>query len=442
MESALLAQLNVCLLAETTVSTGFVVIATIAILAMALVLFVALFDPGLRYRISAPRTEKLDSDDFLYMLEALTDAKVNRRVSLEVLTNGNKFYEAELQAIADAKQSVNLEAYIFQRGEIAQRYLKALGERARAGVKVNLLMDGVGSAGVTESYVQELKDAGGKLAFYNPMKWHRLPRYNNRTHRELLVVDGELAFIGGAGVADHWYKGDEKSARWRDTMVRVKGDAVPNLQATFAENWLESCGELLTGPEYFKITEVENDTAVLVINSTPSAGGSTRARVLFQVLLASAQRSVEITTPYFLPDRSMCEELARAAERGVKVTVLVPGRHSDHVLTRSSSRAAYGKLLRAGIRIFEYEPGMLHAKILLVDGLWSVVGSTNFDNRSFGLNDEVNLAARDVAFTERLEEDYARDLANSREVTLNDWRKRSIFERAPELLGWVLERQQ
>lgn len=442
MESALLAQLNVCLLAETTVSTGFVVIATIAILAMALVLFVALFDPGLRYRISAPRTEKLDSDDFLYMLEALTDAKVNRRVSLEVLTNGNKFYEAELQAIADAKQSVNLEAYIFQRGEIAQRYLKALAERARAGVKVNLLMDGVGSAGVTESYVQELKDAGGKLAFYNPMKWHRLPRYNNRTHRELLVVDGELAFIGGAGVADHWYKGDQKSARWRDTMVRVKGDAVPNLQATFAENWLESCGELLTGPEYFKITEVENDTAVLVINSTPSAGGSTRARVLFQVLLASAQRSVEITTPYFLPDRSMCEELARAAERGVKVTVLVPGRHSDHVLTRSSSRAAYGKLLRAGIRIFEYEPGMLHAKILLVDGLWSVVGSTNFDNRSFGLNDEVNLAARDVAFTERLEEDYARDLANSREVTLNDWRKRSIFERAPELLGWVLERQQ
>jgi cardiolipin synthase len=419
------------------------VIATIAILAMALVLFVALFDPGLRYKISATRSEKLDSDEFLYEIEALTDAKVNRRVSLQVLTNGNEFYEAELQAIAAARQSVNLEAYIFQRGEIAERYLKALAERARAEVKVNVVLDGVGSAGVTESYVQELKEAGGKVAFYNPMKWHRLPRYNNRTHRELLVVDGDVAFVGGAGIADHWYTGKDKNPRWRDTMVRVEGDAVPNLQATFAENWLEACGELLTGPEYFKVTEAAKDTVAMVVNSTPSAGGSTRARVLFQVLLASAQKSIDVTTPYFLPDKAMSDELVRAVqERGVRVNVLVPGRHNDHMLTRSSSRAAYGKLLKAGIRIFEFEPSMLHAKILLVDGLWSVVGSTNFDNRSFGLNDEVNLAVRDAVFTERLEQDYARDLANSREVTLEDWRKRSIFERAPELLGWVLERQQ
>jgi cardiolipin synthase len=410
---------------------------------MALVLFVALFDPGLRYKISATRSEKLDSDEFLYEIEALTDAKVNRRVSLQVLTNGNEFYEAELQAIAAARQSVNLEAYIFQRGEIAERYLKALAERARAEVKVNVVLDGVGSAGVTESYVQELKEAGGKVAFYNPMKWHRLPRYNNRTHRELLVVDGDVAFVGGAGIADHWYTGKDKNPRWRDTMVRVEGDAVPNLQATFAENWLEACGELLTGPEYFKVTEAAKDTVAMVVNSTPSAGGSTRARVLFQVLLASAQKSIDVTTPYFLPDKAMSDELVRAVqERGVRVNVLVPGRHNDHMLTRSSSRAAYGKLLKAGIRIFEFEPSMLHAKILLVDGLWSVVGSTNFDNRSFGLNDEVNLAVRDAVFTERLEQDYARDLANSREVTLEDWRKRSIFERAPELLGWVLERQQ
>lgn len=425
------------------VSNGFVVIATIAILAMALVLFVSLFDPGLRYRISSPRSERLESDEFLYMLEAITDAKVNQRTGLEVLTNGNNFYEAALRAIAQAARSVNLEAYIFQKSEIAERYMDALTERVRAGVKVNLLMDAVGSASISESFLREFKKAGGKAEFYNRPTWNRLPHFNNRTHRELLVVDGQVGFIGGAGIADHWYKAAPNRPRWRDTMVQVKGDAVPNLQASFVENWLESCGELLTGPEYFARTECATDSAVLVIDSVPSAGGSSRARILFQVLLASACKTIDITTPYFLPDRSVSNELARAvSERGVEVRVLVPGRHSDHLLTRSSSRRAYGKLLKAGIRIFEYEPAMLHAKILMIDGLWSVVGSTNFDNRSFGLNDEVNLAARDRAFTARLHEDFARDLAGSREVTYEMWQKRPLLERAPELLGWVLERQQ
>ena len=181
----------------------------------------------------------------------------------------------------------------------------------------------------------------------------------------------------------------------------------------------------------------------MVINSTPTVGGSTRARVLFQLLLASAKRTISITTPYFLPDKSLMHELCRALEeRGVKVRILTPGRKSDHLVTRSTSRGAYGKLLRAGAEIYEYQPAMIHVKMLCIDGLWTVVGSTNFDNRSFGLNDEVNLAVRDATFSERLERDMANDLSQSRRISLEDWRHRPVTERAPELLGWIFERQQ
>lgn len=435
--------MHAILLAEMTVSTGFVVIATLAILAQSLVLFVAFFDPGLRYKISSTRGEALDSPEFLYQLEALTDAKRNRHTSLEVFTNGESFYPKELQAIQAARRSVNLQNYIFQTGEVAGQFVAALSERARAGVRVNVLLDALGSVGTSNHYFRQLREAGGRVAWYNPVRWNRLPRYNNRTHREILVIDGGTGFIGGAGTADHWLLDKGEKRRWRDTMVRVKGDAVPNLQASFAENWLESCGEILSGGDYFPICEAGADSSVLVINSTPSAGGSTRARMLFQMLIASAQHSIHITTPYFLPDKSLRDELVRARrERGVEVSIVVPGSHSDHQLTRSSSRAAYGELLQAGAQIYEYEPAMIHAKILIVDGLWSVVGSTNFDNRSFGLNDEINLAAFERNFAERLQADFAADVAASRQISYQHWRRRSFFERAPELVGWVLQRQQ
>lgn len=431
------------LLADITVSTGFLVVSYIAIGFMALLVFLALFEPGLRYKIASPGKQALDSDDFLRMFEAVTDSKVSHNTDLEVLANGENYYAAELEAIRSAKKSITLEAYIFQRGRIVDQFIDALSERAKAGVKVNALLDAVGSATTTEAYMAKFKEAGGKLAFYHPLTWHKIPRYNNRTHRELLIIDGEQGFIGGSGIADHWIYGDGKHRRWRDTMVRVRGDAVTSLQGTFVENWLESCGELLTGCDFFPPVHCETERASLVVNSTPSAGGSTRARVLFQVLLASSSKTIHITTPYFLPDKSIREELIRAKkERGVEITILVPGKHNDHLLTRSSSRAAYGRLLREGIDVYEYEPSMLHAKILIIDGLWSVVGSTNFDNRSFGLNDEVNLAVRDIEFATRLEQDFARDLAASKRITLDAWRKRSLFERGPELLGWILERQQ
>jgi cardiolipin synthase len=431
------------LLAEFTVSTIFVVFACLAMLAQAIYILVAFFGPSPKYKINLPESESVTSEQFLWNLEAITDAKLNRCNRVEVFTNGNNFYEAELQAIAAAKKNINLEAYIFEKGDIAQRFVDALAERARAGVRVNLTLDALGCATTTESYLGELLKAGGKVSWYHPARWYNIPNYNNRTHRELMVIDGVVGFIGGAGVADHWYKDKSaKNRRWRDTVVRVEGDVVSNLQATFAENWLNASGELIAGPDYFPIVSREEAQTAMIVNSSPSAGGSTRARILMQSLIAGAHESLKITTPYFLPDVSMQNEIVRARHRGVQVTIVTPGKHSDHALTRSSSQHAYGKLLKAGAHIFEYQPAMIHAKILIVDGVWSVVGSTNFDNRSFGLNDEVNMAVFDRSFAERLAEDFARDLANSHEVTYEEWANRPLLQRAPEILGWVLERQQ
>jgi len=433
------------LLAETTVSTGFIVVAYLAIAAAVAVILVALFDPGLRYKISAPSSEDNTSDAFAATLELLTDSKLTCSPELIVLTNGPAFYEEQLATITAAQHSVCLEAYIFHEGEIANRYVKALAERARSGVKVNVVLDAVGSARTRDAYFVELTVAGGKVEWYNSARWNKLPRFNNRTHRELLVVDGTTGFIGGAGIADQWYKHNKKHPRWRDTEVKVAGPAVRQLQATFAENWLESCGELLVGEDYFPWSRENTcrDNAVFVVASSPSSGGSTRARILFQLLIASAKKSIHITTPYFLPDKSLSDELVRAVrERGVEVKVLVPGRRSDIWLTRTSSRRKYGDLLKAGASMYEYEPAMIHAKVLLIDSLWGVVGSTNCDYRSFGLNDEVNLAARDLGFVQRLEQDFVADISNSRQITYEEWRHRNIFERAPEIFGWVLERQQ
>jgi cardiolipin synthase len=431
------------MLVAVSLPTSWVVVGSIAFVLMVLHLLGGIIGPLPDYRITG--TEELppnDSDEYLEVLGVLADAQVNRSGRMQVLANGDHFYPAVLEAIRGARRSVNIEAYIFHKGDIGRQYIEAMAERARAGVRVNLTIDAFGSTATHGSFLRPLLEAGGRVARYNGVKWYRMLGLDNRTHRELVIVDGSIGFIGGAGVADQWYKQVKKDPRWRDTLVRVEGEAVPNLQATFAENWLDSCGEVLVGEDYFPQINCPDPTTALVVNSTPSVGGSTRARVLFQLLLASARESISITTPYFLPDKSLMRELCSAVERGVRVRVLVPGRKSDHLLTRSTSRGGYGKLLKAGAEVYEYQPSMIHAKVLCVDGRWAVVGSTNFDNRSFGINDEVNLAVRDAALAGRLESDMEADLRQSQRVSLQDWRHRPVTERATELIGWVFERQQ
>ncbi|HEU0138805.1 MAG TPA: phospholipase D-like domain-containing protein [Bryobacteraceae bacterium] len=424
-------------------STAFQVIAVLAIVVQGFLLFLFFFEPGIAYKIRRSPSVRLDSDEFRRMIQVLTDAHIFSGNKIEVLTNGEIFYEAELEAIRAAQRTVNLEAYIFQRGEVTRRFVKALAERAQAGVKVNVILDSIGSMTTWRSYFKELREAGGRVVYYNPLRWHHIVRFNNRTHRELIIVDGSVGFIGGAGFADHWLKKKRNHPRWRDTMFRVQGEVVMGLQSTFAENWVEAAEEILTGDGYFSQCEAAGDCDAMVVESSPSAGRSTRARMLYQSLIASAQKCIQITTPYFLPDWSARHEMVRAIkERGVKIRVIVPGKRSDHLLTRRSSRRLYGDLLKAGAEIYEYEPAMIHTKTMTIDHLWSVVGSTNFDHRSFGLNDEVNLACSNRETAARIEEDFERDLAASHRITYRQWKKRSVFERVQENLGWILERQQ
>jgi cardiolipin synthase len=419
------------------------ILSIIAIAFLSLMLILALFEPYLEYKITKAPDVPLNSEEFFCIVAALANAQVHHHNQVEVLTNGEAYYEEELKAISGAKHHINIEAYIFQKGEIAERFLNALIERAQAGVQVNMVLDALGSFASWDSYFKNLTDAGGRVAWYNPLRWHTLPRFNNRTHREIIVIDGTVGFLGGSGVADHWYKSINGKRRWRDTMIRVEGGAVTSLQSTFVENWVEASGEILTGKEYFPLCETVGDISSLVVDSTPSTGRSTKARMLFQTLLASAQKSIHITSPYFLPDASVRQELVRAIrERKVEVKIVVPGKHMDHLLTRRSSRRLYGDILRAGGEIYEYRPGMIHTKCLLVDDTWSVVGSTNFDNRSFGINDEVNFASNHEKLAARLEEDFARDVADSNLITYKKWAARSLFERAHEWLGSIVERQQ
>jgi cardiolipin synthase len=420
------------------------VLAISGIALQVLLLLVALFEPPLAYRIQqSPRTT-LNSDEFARVLGTVADSEPHRDTQVDVLTNGPAFYEAELAAIAQAQSHICIEAYIFQKGSIATRFTAALAERARAGVEVRIVLDALGSFNTWRHTFRDLIAAGGQVEWYMPFRWYNLLRINNRTHREMIVVDGLIGFIGGAGIADHWYRDRGRhKRRWRDTMFRVRGRAVASLQSMFAENWLESSGELLSGEKYYPVSQTEGGTAAMIINSTPSHGRGTRARMVFQTLIASACHSIHITTPYFLPDRSARQELIRAMkDRGVELTIIVPGTHSDHLLTRRSSRRLYGDLLKHGAQIYEYEPSMIHTKSLVVDSVWSVVGSTNFDSRSFGINDEVNLAALDDILARRLGEDFRSDLAKSRCITYEAWKQRPVTERANELLGWILERQQ
>lgn len=397
-------------------------------------LYLSLFKHSLAYKIEQPPDVPPESERFCSLLAFLTEAKLLHGNQVEVFTNGPAFYPAELECIRQAKSSVHLEAYIFHRGEISKRYVEVLAERARAGVKVHLTLDFLGSFSTPRSYFRELTKAGGKVEWYHSLRLSEVLELDNRTHRELLIVDGETAFIGGAGIADWWFRDGVKGNRWRDMMLKVNGPATAALQAVFAQNWLRVSGEILTGNEYFRFPEDGDGKAALVVGSTPS-GGSTQARILYQLLISCARKSIYISSPYFLPDRSARRALIRAArQRNVEVKILTPGDNNDQKMTRASSRQLYGALLKYGVRIFEYGPSMNHTKALLVDDCWTVVGSTNFDYRSFSINDEVNLALLDPDTNRRIASDFQADLAHSKEITYEEWRKRARFR----IFDWFL----
>jgi cardiolipin synthase A/B len=406
---------------------------------LAWLVLVFLFTPGINYHLSH-RTSVHD-EGFLYTIQSTCQAALHRGNQVTVFTNGPQFYPAMLEAIRCASRSINMECYIFQPGRIANQFIEALSERARAGVNVTIVVDAIGSLSLWGRPVSRLRKAGCRIESYQRLRWYSLARLNNRTHRELLVVDGRVAFSGGAGIADWWAYPHRRKRPWRDTMIRIEGPVVAALQGVAAENWLECCGEVLTGPEYFPDLEPAGDTTAFVVRSSPSDRATT-SRVTFQLLMEGADHDLHISTPYFLPDRALRRALVELARRRVAVSVVVPGPGTDQKWVRLASRRMWGQLLEAGIRIHEYRGTMIHAKVLIVDGLWSVLGTTNIDNRSFEHNDEVNVALQDRGLASRLLEDFRKDVETSDEITLERWQRRPLWEKIAGPFIWILERQQ
>ena len=356
------------------------------------------------------------------------------------LLNGDRIFPAMLEAIGSARQSITFETYIYWSGRIGAAFAEALAERARAGVKVHVMLDWAGSGKIDPEYLKQMQAAGVELERYHKPRWYNLGRLNNRTHRKLLVVDGLVGFTGGVGIADQWTGQAQDPEHWRDTHFRIEGPVVAQVQAAFMDNWIKTRGEVLLGDRYFPALAPGGEHWAQMFTSSPG-GGSDGVRLMYLLSIAAAERSVLIANAYFVPDDLAVRTLVAARQRGVEIQVLVPGKYNDVVVTRWAARSRWGPLLEAGVRIYEYQPTMCHCKVMMVDDLWVSVGSTNFDDRSFNLNDEANLNVYDPAFAARQVEIFREDLRHCREVTLESWRRRPLRERIADRLAGLLRSQ-
>ncbi len=356
------------------------------------------------------------------------------------LINGDRIFPAMLDAIKAARRTIDFETYIYWSGRVGKQFADVLAERARAGVKVNVLLDWVGSGKMESRQIDELKAAGVDVQKYHPLRWYNLSRINNRTHRKLLIVDGRVGFTGGVGIADEWSGDAQNRNHWRDSHFQIEGPAVAQMQAAFMDNWIKTESRVLHGEDYFPAVEPAGDSYGQVFKSS-AREGSESVRLMYLLAIASASKAIDLENAYFVPDDLSVDELVNARKRGVPVRILVPGEIIDSQLSRKASRSRWGPLLRAGVQIFEYQPTMFHCKVMVVDGLWSSVGSTNFDNRSFRLNDEANLNVYDAVFARKQVEVFERDLRVSRLITLPDWQSRALTEKATDFLAGLLRLQ-
>jgi cardiolipin synthase len=367
-------------------------------------------------------------------IAALVGTESSRGNNFDVLTNGVEILPAMLSAIDAATRRISFETYIYDTGEVADRFTDALERAARRGVAVNIVIDAVGAGAMEQAHVERLRNAGCHLAEFNTPAWYSLEEVNYRTHRKILVIDGEVGFTGGVGIADHWLGNAENKDQWRDTHVRLRGPIVRMLEAAFYENFLEAYGPAPPALDPVP-APAGDDGAALVVRSSPS-GGSNDLKRLYLLSLASAKRTMEITTPYFIPDDSTFFALEDAVRRGVKIRILLEGDITDAVPVKYASRHSYERLLGQGVELYEYQPTMMHAKVMVVDGVWSMFGSANFDNRSLELNDELNVAVSSRDLAGRFLEDFEQDLKAARRITLDDWRRRPLLDKAREWF-WV-----
>ena len=368
------------------------------------------------------------------MLMGPTIVEGNR---VQELINGDRIFPAMLEAIRGAERTVLFETFIYWSGAIGNEFAEALSERSRAGVRVHVLLDWVGSTKVDRELVMKMRDDGVQVRMFHPLRWYNLGRMNNRTHRKLLIVDGRIGFTGGVGIAPQWCGDAQDPEHWRDSHFRVEGPVVAQMQSVMLSNWSRTTGCVLHGQEYFPPLEPAGDTPAQMFSSSPSNGSES---MLMMMLLAitAATRTIDIASAYFVPDEVALKSLCSAVHRGVRVRVITPGPHTDQDTVRHASRGLWGPMLEAGVEIYEYQPTMYHCKMLIVDGLMASLGSTNFDPRSFHLNDEANLNVYEADFAQRMTEVFEADLRRSKRITLEAWQNRPAKEKLRERVSALL----
>jgi cardiolipin synthase len=397
---------------------------------VALLLILAQDQVTLQVRSAAPAEDPL----YAPYVASLLGTELSTRNDFEVLTNGVQIFPAMLAAIDAAHRRISFETYIFDTGEMANRFTASLAAAAQRGVTVNLVIDAVGASSMEKKHMEQLRRAGCHVAEFNRPSWYSLEEINYRTHRKILVVDGEIGFTGGVGVADHWIGNADSKEHWRDTQVQARGPIVRLMEAAFYENFLEADGpaapvlDLAPPP-------AGDEGAAVVVRSSPT-GGSNDLKRLYLLSIAAAKRTLDITSPYFVTDESTLWALEDAVGRGVKIRILVEGEITDAKPVKYASRHVYERLLQQGIEIYEYQPTMMHTKTLMVDGIWSMFGSANFDNRSLELNDELNVAVSSRKLAARFLADFERDLKVSERLVLEQWRRRPTLEKVRERF-WV-----
>ena len=359
---------------------------------------------------------------------------------LQNFENGVEIFPAMLAAIHAARSTITFETYIYWSGRVGRLFADALSERARAGVRVHLLIDWVGSQNMEQDLIDEMTRAGVEVHRFHPLHWYNLTRMNNRTHRKLLVVDGRVGFTGGVGISDEWDGNARDPKHWRDSHYRLEGPAVAQMQAAFMDNWIKTTGKVLQGPAYFPPLSPQGNAPAQVFTSSPSGGGDSM-QLMYLLSIAASEHTIDLAAAYFVPDPLTRRALLDALDRGVRVRILVPGPYIDSQVTRRASRAHWGELLLGGAEIHEFQPAMFHCKALVVDSQLVSVGSTNFDNRSFRLNDEANLNVYDAAFAQHVRTVFEDDLRRAKRVTFESWAARPWHERMVEKVSSLFASQ-
>ncbi|MEM5310714.1 cardiolipin synthase [Paraburkholderia sp. JHI869] len=421
-------------------STIALIFVTVAVTLVVILVIANLTSGEKKIEHKIARLYASESPQFIRSMGLLLGPPVVGGNRFEVLVNGDEIFPSMLEGIRSAQHTITFETFIYWSGAIGEEIARVLAERSRAGVAVHVLLDWVGSSKMDKRYQRMLREAGAQLVLYHKPHWTGLGRMNDRTHRKLLVIDGRIGFTGGVGIADEWSGHAQDENHWRDTHFRVEGPAVGQMQAVFMDNWVKSTGNVLHGWQYFPEIDDAGNGLAHTFSSSPS-GGSDDMELMYLMAITAAARSIHLSTAYFVPDKLTINAIVEAAKRGVKVRIITPGKRIDTHTVREASRACWGDLLAAGVEMYEYQPTMFHCKLIVVDEYLVSVGSTNFDSRSFKLNDEANLNIYDRDFARQQTAIFDADVTLAKRITLEAWRRRSLRERLLEHVAALLDSQ-